>query len=119
MASHVLASEVKVRISHHNIKKPDNAISSTKELIFVLDALDDKPKKKNKGKKNSKEPTTSVKNFGANLNIPKVKNNEHLKTAWRCRVDAQSDGAKVLMPIRPVAILAGMLELDNQNFSLM
>jgi hypothetical protein len=113
-----------VRISHHNLKKTDQTMNQTKELVFVLDPPPDEEQKKKKrklkkGGKEAKESTVSVKNFGAHLNIPKVKNSQHLGLAWRCRMDSQTDGAKVLMPIRPVAILNGMVDIDKQNFSLM
>ena len=116
--------KVKVRISHHTLKKSDQSISQAKDLVFVLDPLADaeqtkKKRKLKKGGKDAKESTVSVKNFGAHLNIPKVKNSQHVGLAWRCRLDSHTDGAKVLMPIRPVAILNGMVDIDKQNFSLM
>lgn len=117
-------NQVKIRISHHAIKKNDATVTPTKDLVFVLDDVSSKPPKKRKktGRGNKDQDTTggvTVKNFGANLLIPKLKASSMLKVAWRCRLDGQPDGSKLLMPVRPVAILGGMLEVEVQNVSLM
>lgn len=116
--------QVKYKISHHSLKKNECSITSSKELVFVLDEpSDEPPRKKQKNKTGSKEKDAAmvtIKNFGSTILIPKFKSSSILKVAWRCRLDSQADGAKLLMPVRPVAILTGSLEvLDGQNVSLM
>ena len=115
--------QVKYKISHHSLKKNECSITPSKELVFVLDEpSDEPPRKKPKNKQGSKDkdaPMVTIKNFGANILIPKFKSSTILKVAWRCRLDSQADGAKLLMPVRPVAILSGSLEvLDGQNVNL-
>lgn len=115
---------MKYKISHHSLKKNECSITPSKELVFVLDEpSNEPPKKKQRAKKGSKDqdgPTVTIKNFGATISIPKFKNSAIMKVAWRCRLDSQADGAKLLMPVRPVAILAGSLEvLEGQNLNLM
>lgn len=114
--------EVKLRISHHSLKKSENSITPTKDLVFVLDELNEEPTKKKRKKANAKDESVAgvtMKNFGSNVSVPKVKGSSLLKVAWRCRLDNQGDGSKLLMPVRPIAILSGMLEVEAQNVSLL
>jgi hypothetical protein len=116
--------QVKLKISHHTLKTSDGSIAPSKDLIFVMDDPPEEPtKKKAKTKKNSKDDASTAgvttKNFGSNLSIPKFKHSSLLKTAWRCRLDSQQDGSKLVMPVQPIAVLAGMLEVESQNINLM
>ena len=113
--------KVKLRISHHTMKKSECSLTQSKELVFVLDAPkeEERPKKKQKKNTNGDTAGVTVKNFGASLQIPKVKTSNLISIGWRCRLDSQGDGGKVLMPVRPVAILNGLVELDNQIINLM
>ncbi len=111
---------MKVNIAHHKVKTSDSTIQPAKELVFVLDDPVDEPTaKKRKKKKGVEPPASTVKNFGNKLLVSKVKNSGKLTIAWRCRLDSEADGVKMLMPVRPVAILSGTVELETQNLSLM
>ena len=74
---------------------------------------------KKKANKDESVAGVTMKNFGSNVSVPKVKGSSLLKVAWRCRLDNQADGSKLLMPVRPIAILSGMLEVEAQNVSLL
>lgn len=122
MVSHTVLQlfKVKVNIAHHKVKVSDSTITPAKDLVFILDdPADEQPAKKRKKKKAVETPAATVKNFGNKLSIPKVKNSSKITIAWRCRLDAEADGVKMLMPVRPVAILSGAIELEKQNLSLM
>ena len=116
-------SEVKVKISHHTVDQSQATVSPSKELVFVMDVPKEpkatKKDKKSGSGKNAKDKDITAKSFGSYLSIPKFKNSENLTVSWRCRLDSQGDGFKTIMPIRPVAILAGNLELDNENINLL
>ena len=119
--SSLATPQVKLKISHHSKKNETCEVVSTKELVFVLDEppTEAPRKRRKKGeKKESKDDGVTMKNFGANLSIPKVKNSKFLNIAWRCRLDSQGE-TKVLMPVRPVAVLSSMLELGACNVILM
>ena len=88
----------------------------------MLDEPNEEPTKKKRKKANAKDESVAgvtMKNFGANVSVPKVKGSSLLKVAWRCRLDNQADGSKLVMPVRPIAILSGMLEVEAQNVSLL
>ena len=86
-----LVLQVKIEVSHHALQ--DGAWKTTKPLVFVLDNIPEEKQKKvkkelkEKKRKLKKEGTDgiSMKNFGAHLDVPKIKSAEHLTTAWRCR----------------------------------
>ena len=106
-------------ISHHAVK--DGSISPIKDIVFVMDALKEEEEnpKKRKSKKKDDSVECTARNFGAYLNISKFKECPHFKIAFRCRIESGSEGRKTLMPMRPVACLAGMLELDAVSIRLM
>lgn len=60
-----------------------------------------------------------MKNFGNAIHVQKLKSSNKLKVAWRCRIDSIADGAKLVMPVRPVAVLAGMIDVENVNVNLL
>ena len=113
--------EVKVKMSHHSVDQSQATVSPSKELVFVMDVPKEPKasKKDKKGGKAAKDKDVTTKNFGVHVSIPKMKNSENFIVSWRCRLDSQGDGFKTIMPIRPVAILAGNLELDNENINLL
>lgn len=109
-----------IQVSHHSFK--DSKLTSVKELVFVMDDPkndDEKPSKKSKAKGKDSKPSVSIKNFGAHVDIGNIKQCSHLQPAWRCRIEALSDGNKKITPIRPVVCLTGMLEVDDQIIRLM
>ena len=117
-------SQVKIKVSHHTVDKDTATVAPAKDLVFTMDELvEEEPGKKPKGKgkkeKKDAKPDVTAKNFGTRLRIPTFKNSQHLKVAWQCRIDSQTEGVKMIMPIRPVACLAGMVDIDQQNLSLM
>ena len=71
--------QVKLEVSHH--QKVDGGWKTTKPICFVLDELQ---AEKKKPKKNKKAGVTS-KNFGAYINISKLKSVPSVVLAWRCR----------------------------------
>lgn len=84
------ALQVKVDVSHH--KRVDSEWASAKPLVFVLDPVkdpsvkaEDKPKKRKAEK--SKAPSVNLKNYGARLDMGKVKASSKLTLAWRARFD--------------------------------
>jgi len=111
-------AQVKLKIAHRK-KTSEGDVTTSKDLIFLLDELPaaEPPKKKSK-KTNKDGESVNLKNFGAFINIAKFKRNENLGLAWRCRLESQQEMVS-LMPIRPVAILQGMVEVESQNFCLM
>ena len=69
--------QVKVQLSHNEVTQ--SGIQNTKQLVFVLDAVGQNPKKK-------KKVALTVKNFGAHVNVNKLKSNfGSMELAWRCR----------------------------------
>ena len=75
-------------VSHH--KRVDSEWASSKPLVFVLDPVkdpsvktEDKPKKRKAEK--SKAPAVNLKNYGARLDMGKVKASSKLTIAWRAR----------------------------------
>ena len=76
-------SKVKLEVSHH-IQQDENWTSS-KPLVFVMDETPEVPKKTKKRSKNGS--TMTSKNFGAFMNISKIKTcATTLLVAWRCRL---------------------------------
>ena len=71
----------------------DSNFTSTKPLVFVLDPVKDpvvkteeeKPKKKRKENPKNKEPSVNQKNYGAKLDLEKVKASTKVTLAWRAR----------------------------------
>lgn len=76
--THRCTLQVKITVSHHDIK--DDELVNQKSLVFLLDEIVEQPKKK-------KKVTLTLKNFGAQCCIPKIKSNtETMEIAWRCRL---------------------------------
>ena len=71
--------QVKLEVSHH--QKVDGGWKTVKPICFVLDELQPEPKKSKKKKSN----TITSKNFGAYINVSKLKSVPSLLLAWRCR----------------------------------
>ncbi|CAL1154099.1 unnamed protein product [Cladocopium goreaui] len=71
--------EVKLEVSHH--QKVDGGWKTTKPICFVLDELQAEKKKPKKAKKAG----VTSKNFGAYINISKLKSVPSVVLAWRCR----------------------------------
>ena len=76
---HHVAAKVKVQISHHSLLE-NGDLKQSKALVFVLDMpSEDAPGKKRKA-------TITAKNFGAHVNISRLKaNGDNLMIVWRCR----------------------------------
>lgn len=73
-------------MSHHELREDEWVCSHP--LVFVMDELADPldVKKEGKGRgKNKKKPAFTSKNFGAQVQIPAVKEAKALTLAWRCR----------------------------------
>ena len=89
------SSKVKVEVSHHKLQ--DGEYKVTTPLVFVLDDLKDadanvkKEKKEKKDKKKGKKNNDGItlKNFGKDLQIDKIKSAQHMGLAWRCRFFSQ------------------------------
>lgn len=79
------------------------------------------PEPQNKKKKKDKDAPmeASVKGFWAYLDVSKFKACPHFIVAWRCRLESASGGVMKLMPLRPVACLSGMIDVDAQSMRLM
>ena len=81
--------QVKLEVSHHKLQ--DGVWKAVKPLVFVLDNVpEDKKVKKEvkeggRKKKKAKTEGLNIRNFGASLDVGKIKCAEHLSTAWRCR----------------------------------
>ena len=73
-----------MEVSHHAFN--DGDWKSTKPLVFVLDNMADLDAKDNKKSKKNKGKNLTHRNFGAFLDIGKVKSAQHLSLAWRCRL---------------------------------
>ncbi len=76
--------KVKVELSHHKKMEDGLDFDAAKKLVFVLDDV----KTSNNGKKQKKDKSSSLtaKNFGAYIDVNKVKANPTtLALAWRCR----------------------------------
>ena len=71
--------QVKLEVSHH--QKVDGGWKTTKPICFVLDELQAEKKKPKKAKKAG----VTSKNFGAYINISKLKSVPSVVLAWRCR----------------------------------
>lgn len=76
------SSQVKVELTHHELV--DFEWKNTKSLVFVMDELVDPVKKEGKRRK-TKGPEYTSRNFGAFMNISKLKNCTALTLAWRIR----------------------------------
>lgn len=119
------AGEVKLAISHHSMNAAHDEISVDKPLVFVVeppkDTEDDETQKKKKKKKNKQsKPAVNMNTFGNGLSISKFKTNTHFTIGFRCRLDAAGEnGLKTLTPIRPVACVAGSLDVAESIIKLM
>ena len=74
--------QVKVELTHHELV--DFEWKSVKSLVFVLDEIVDPVKKEGKRRK-TKGPDYTLRNFGAFMNIGKLKNATSMTLAWRVR----------------------------------
>ena len=86
MAYGIVASQVKIKVSHHTLA--DGAISSDKALVFVLDPPKDpdaQAGKRKRGSKNAKKDGPTAKNFGARVNPVKMKATPKFTIGWRVR----------------------------------
>ena len=123
VSAHCLNHQVKIRISHHTLKKSESTITPAKDLVFVLDEPPvEGPKKKRKAKNGKEQDSTAgvtVKNFGSNLLVPKIKTSKFINICWRCRLDSPGDGVRLIMPVRPVAVLSSMLDVENKNINIL
>ena len=75
--------KAKLEISHHACSDGGD-FTCSKPLVFVMDEVKEETVKK-EGKKKKKTPGLTNKNFGAHLQVSKVKSSEMLALAWRCR----------------------------------
>lgn len=82
MRFHSNKFKVKIGISHHRVAD-NGSISSEKKLVFLLDDI--KPEKK-KRKKDKKESGPTCKNFGARMDVMKMKSATKFIIGWRCRL---------------------------------
>ncbi|CAK9042284.1 Uncharacterized protein SCF082_LOCUS32839 [Durusdinium trenchii] len=111
------AGEVKLAVTHHTVASIDK-IEPEKPLTFLLDPPkpqdgEGEPKKK-KLKKGETAGTMTAKNFGAILDISKFKKANRLVLGWRARLDSNnSSGTRTIVPIRPIACAAGVLDLGE------
>lgn len=130
-------SQVKLALTHHSLNTVEGTISTDKDLVFLLDgkkSLDEPDRKKRKGGKNPDSTKCTVKNFGAMVDISKLKNIKRLIVGWRVRSgfvclsafvafsrldSSQKSGVKTLVPIRPVACCAGTMDLGSTVVRLM
>lgn len=71
-------------MSHHKLNETYDECTCSKDLVFVMEALDDKKKKKNTAK-----PTAN--GFGSKLNISKFKGNTKFTIAFRCRLVSEDE----------------------------
>eukprot|EP00435_Cladocopium_sp_Y103_P023953 s3522_g5.t2 len=119
--------EVGVRVSHHTMSADEPNPKPEKALVFVLDEVKDEPDGQGKDGKSRKRKRKSdktggfqptAKNFGSRVAINKMKSASKLVVGWRCRLESV-DGGKKITPIRPIACLAGSMELDDVNVRLM
>ncbi|CAK9106940.1 unnamed protein product [Durusdinium trenchii] len=114
---------VNISISHHTITTEDRCPTPTsKPLVFVLDdpkdPEDKKAKKPKKGKKGKEgKDALTAKNFGSRVDTSKFKQGSKLILAWRVRLDV-SEGANIV-PIRPIAVLSGTLDLQQTTIRLL
>ena len=69
-----------MELSHHKLQS--DTWQSAKPLVFVLDEIVEDSKSKKKG---AKPGAPTSKNYGASMDIPKLKACEALILAWRCR----------------------------------
>ena len=76
--------QVKIEISHHTL---GDEWKNVKPLVFLVDEPKPEAVKKEKDKKSKKKkgPSMTAKNFGAHLQLNKVKEAQILSLAWRCR----------------------------------
>lgn len=114
-----LCAKVKIQISHHTLEGTD--IASSKEIVFIMDEPKGAEPKKGRKKKTTADakPSVSIKNFGAHVQVSKLKDVATLTLCWRCRIDSAGDGTKTIMPIRPTMCLAGGVQLDDEILRLM
>ena len=77
--------KVKLGASHHSLV--DGAITSEKQLVFVLDhrEADDGEEKKKRKRGEKKKDGPSFKNFGAYVQPTKIKGSQKLLVGWRAR----------------------------------
>ena len=71
-------------MSHHKLGT-DYALESSKPLVFVMDPMKEVVKEEPDKKIKTKEPPLTNKNFGAKLDLGKVKSCTMLELAWRMR----------------------------------
>ena len=76
-----------MEVSHHKLHEGE--FKNTSPLVFVMDDLPDpeseKVKKEKKSKKSKTKDSITTRNFGAHVDVSKLKSAEHLSLAWRCR----------------------------------
>lgn len=75
--------QVNVKLTHHTLT--DAGVSLEKSLVFVLDEPKQADEEK-KSKKKKKDSGPNHKNFGAKLDVNKMKGTDKFVIGWRCRL---------------------------------
>lgn len=74
---------MKIGVSHHRVGD-DGTVSCDKKLVFLLDEVKKPDKKRRK-----KDQGPSAKNFGARIDVVKMKSCTMFLLGWRCRLLAK------------------------------
>ncbi|CAK9030915.1 unnamed protein product [Durusdinium trenchii] len=105
---------VNLKVSHHsyNGTSEEKVLLPEKPLCFLLDERkenqddknENKKKKKNKAKKKDQPAAPTFKNFGALLNVPKLKGASKVVIGWRLRPDHSNKKSTMSFLSRPLCL---------------
>ena len=112
-----LSHQVKLAVTHHTLTASGDSwqLSSDKPLCFVLDPLKQPESKKGKKKNKKRDGVFNIKNFGAVVDISKLKNAIRIMIGWRARYPWVKSYVSLLYILLFMFIFSGLHNTMNRS----